>query len=499
MKLTLTSPTKAYIQGTDEELTSLKAQLSYKDLAAKHALNRLSKNFYFRNASPLKWKLECDLLCEQIDQCLLFEEGPLRYMRPGSISYIEGLTLEVDDQIKYATPKKIPWAKPLPFSLYNYQQESVDKLIEVKHGNVDICTGGGKTAIILKICRELGLPAVIVTPSSSIFNEILKSAELYLGKGKVGAYGDGKKRLGKLITVAISKSLAMIKKDSPEYEFFSKTQVFLGDECHTLPAETLEAVCHGVLQDAPYRFFFSGSPTRADGAEKLLQSIIGKTVVRLTTKEAVEKGFVSPHDFRIVQIESSNPNFNSPDVLEQKREHFLRNKNICAFVAKLCNTMASRGEQVLVLTEELNQLAMLIPKLIVPVAIAHSEKNAARLAELGLEKVDPAESVKKFNKREAMVLVGTSCVSTGTNIYPMTHTVNWQGGSSEVKSKQGAVGRSVRLPQANPWAKLCGPKDRCTIWDFNVIGQYVLERHLEERLKVYLDSGENLIKFLKFT
>lgn len=498
MKLSIISPIKALVvSSTIDELDSLTKQLSYIDLSAKHELKRLSKNFWFKNSNPVKWQLTCDALKNQINQCLVFKEGDINYIRPGSIPYIKDIYLEIDNKIKYPMPKKVPWAKPLPFDLYPYQQESVDKLIEVKHGNVNICTGGGKTAAILKICRELGLPAVIVTPSSSIFNEILKSAETHLGKKLVGAYGDGKKRLGKLVTVAISKSLAMIKEDTPEHDFFSKIQVFAGDECHTLPAETLEQVCHGVLSNAPYRFFFSGSPTRADGADRLLESIIGKTVVTLTTKEAVSKGYVCPHEFKIVQIESSNPSFTSTDVLEIKREHFLRNKNICAFIAKLCNLMTERGEQVLVLTEELNQIAMLLPKIKSSVAIAHSEKNQTRLTELGLYKVDPSESVEKFNKKEATVLIGTSCISTGTNIYPMRHTVNWQGGSSEVKAKQGAVGRSVRLPKANPFAKNCGSKERVTIWDFNVFDNYVLERHLEERIKYYMDSGEGLIKHIK--
>jgi superfamily II DNA or RNA helicase len=256
-------------------------------------------------------------------------------------------------------------------------------------------------------------------------------------------------------------------------------------------------VCNGVLANAPYRLFFSGSPTRADGAEKLLQSIIGETVLTLTTREAVEKGFVSPHDFRIVRIESSDPNLGSTDPLEIKRMHFLRNKNICAFIAKLCNSLAARGEQVLVLCEETNQISMLLPKLTVPTVVAHSEKSAARLLELGIPKVDPDESVETFNKKGAMILLGSGCISTGTNIYPQTHTVNWQGGASEVRCKQGAVGRSVRLPQANPWAKLCGEKKSCTIWDFDVIGNFVLERHLEERMECYKDSGEGLIKYIR--
>jgi superfamily II DNA or RNA helicase len=265
------------------------------------------------------------------------------------------------------------------------------------------------------------------------------------------------------------------------------------DESHTFAAETLETICYGVLANIPYRFFFSGTQTRGDGTEKLLQSIIGQTVHVLTTREAVEGGFICPHDYRIVSIESSNPNFNDPDALSMKRAHFLKNRNICAFIAKLANAEATtRRRQTLVLVEELEQIAMLVPLLQVPYEIAHSEKKAQRLQELGIQKVTPNESVEKFNKGEALILVGTSCISTGTNIYPTHNTVNWQGGASEIRTKQGAVGRSVRLGNQNPYENRCQPKPKATIWDFCVYDCDIMVRHLEERLVYYSDSGSEI-------
>jgi len=294
--------------------------------------------------------------------------------------------------------------------------------------------------------------------------------------------------------------LVNVKPDTAEWEFFSKLECVMVDESHTFGAETLETICYGVLNDIPYRFFLSGTQTRGDGTEKLLQSIIGETVYSLTTKEAVEGGYICPHDFRIVEIESSNPNYVVQDVLEMKRVHFLKNKNIASFIAKLANAEATtRRRQTLVLVEELEQIAMLLPMLKVPTAIAHSEKKLDRLQTLGLTKVDTSESVEKFNKGEALVLIGTSCISTGTNIYPVHNSINWQGGASEIKTKQGSVGRSVRLDSANPWASFarnCVPKDKATIWDFHVYDVDIMSRHLQLRLEYYGDSGSE-IRFIK--
>lgn len=664
MKLTIVSPTQAILTEYDpEELSLLRHQLTYTNTSVKFLIGKHSKNQLWKNRNYDSWKAHLDQLQQDLKKCLVFEENGQFYIRPGSIPYLDNFNLEIDNQIKYPTPKKLPWLKPLPFTLHPYQEESWIKLLAEKHGNVEICTGGGKTATIFKLIRELGVQSVIVTPSSSIFNEILEKAEFHFGKKLVGAYGDGKKKIGKKITVAISKSLSMLKPGTEDYAFFNKAEAFLGDECfpyrtkiltdsgpkeignihkeiqagrlinvlsfneklgvfefkkvtnswqreqknklikfycstmsfictenhplltnngwkkaidilesdlllkkrgkkssgnyswdhqylsygytkiskkeivepkkrsnyqriknywnlfdlevednhnfvvgnksgivahncHTLPAESLEEICHGVLAPCPYRFFFSGTSTRNDGSIPLLQSIIGKTVHELSTAEAIQNGYISTHDYRIIAIESSNPNIQETDPLAIKRAHFLNNKNIAVFAARLANAMGTQKKGTLILVEELSQISMILPLLKVPYAIAHSEKSKARLEELGLCKVDNQESVEKLNRNEVQVLIGTSCIATGTNIYNCHAVVNWVGGSSPIKTKQGSVGRAVRHGHSNPWASNCVPKDKATIYDFDISDNYTLSRHLEARIACYQESGTE-IKYLR--
>lgn len=500
MKFEVTSPIKAYLNdATSLDIESLTRSLSYTNTANQHLVKRHYNNHWLKNKNRVAWEAKLAELKASVHNCLLFKEDEKYFVRPGSLNYLEIPNSSISNEIKYPKAKKIPWAKPLSFQLHEYQETSVEKLIDIRHGNVELCTGAGKSAILLKICRETGFKAAIIAPSQSIFNELLEKFEYHLGKGNVGALGDGKRRIGKLFTICIGDSLANLKKDTPEWNFFSNLDMLCVDESHTWGADTLETICHGVLANIPYRFFFSGTQTRGDGAEKLLQSIIGQTVHTLSTKEAIAGGYICNHDFTIVDIESSNPNIQSADVLEMKRIHFLRNRNIAAFVAKLANSVAlASGEQTLVLVEELSQIAMLIPLLKVPFAYAHSESSKLKLAELELssgimlEKVDSAANVEKFNKNEVKVLIGTSCIATGTNIYAMHHTVNWVGGSSEIRTKQGAVGRSVRLSSQNPWADKCKPKDKVKIWDFNVHDIFILKKHLEERCLYYRDSGTEI-------
>jgi superfamily II DNA or RNA helicase len=499
MKFVISHPSKATVEASPDEIDRLKKQLTFTNTAIQHDIKRHSNNFWARSKNREQWESVLHDLTKRSKRTLVFEENQSTYIYPGSIPYLSSLNPTIKNDLKYLEPKKVAWAHPLPFELYPYQEESWKKLLEVKHGNVELCTGSGKSVILLKICRETGFRTAIVVPSRPIFNELLKKFEYHFGRGMVGALGDGKKRLGKRFTICIGDSLANIKEGSSEWDFFANLDMLCVDESHTWGATTLESICFGVLADIPYRFFLSGTQTRGDGTEKLLQGIIGETVHSLSTREAVEKGYICPHDYKIIEIESSNPNYVTQDALDMKRVHLLKNTNICAFIAKLVNAEAlTYKRQTLVLVEELEQITMLARLLKVPFAVAHSEKRKERLESLGLEKVDPGESIEKFNKAEVMVLIGTSCISTGVNIFPGHNTVNWQGGTSEIKTKQGAVGRSIRLYTHNPWANRCVPKYKATIWDFRVRDVDVMVRHLEERLAYYRESGSE-IKTIRLT
>lgn len=492
VKFQIESPTKAFLSGWDQkELESLREQLTYTNTAAAHDVKRHYNNKWLRSKDNDAWEKRLAHLKSLVKNTLIFAENGRLYIRPSSLYYLTPpKDIMLMPKSAYPEPKKIPWAKKLPFELHPYQQMSFEKLLEAKHANVELCTGAGKSAILLKLCRETGFRAAIVAPSASIFRELLASFETYLGKNNVGAFGDGKKKIGKRFTICIADSLVNVKKDTEEWAFFSGLDMLCVDESHTWGAETLENICHGIFADVPYRFFMSGTQTRGDGTEKLLQSIIGPTVHTLTTQEAIKGKYICPHNFTIVGIESSNPNFNSSEPIEMKRIHFLNNKNIAAFVARLANLEATTyRRQTLVLVEELSQIAMLKKLLTVPYAYAHSSKDTKTLAAICLEKVDSKEAVEKFNKNEVQVLIGTSCIATGTNIYPTHNTVNWVGGASEIRTKQGAVGRSVRLHDQNPFKQKCVEKQISRIWDFDIYDIFIMRRQLEERLTFYNESG----------
>jgi len=493
MRITIESPTFAYLEEfTQDELRQLKEQLSYKNGKIEQLLKRHMSNRWWRQKNVVTWEERKRELMRDLNGSLVQKDSRGYHIKPGYIPYITRMNIEVSNKIKYPKLKPLPWIVDPEFDPYKYQSDSVKKLLKIGHGNVSLPTGCGKSFILLMLAQQIGEGVVIVTPSKSIFLELMEEFQLRLGKSKVGGYGNGKKDIKKPITIAIGKSITMLKKGSKEYEFFKKKKAMLVDESHTWGADKLEEVCHGVLGDVPRRFFVSATQTRGDGMVKLLHSIIGETVLEMSIEEAISKKYLCPLKFNVIRTYSPSTKY-TKEALEVKREHFLYNDNIAEMAAKLANAnWRVNKESTLILVEELVQIKKLSKLLEVPFSYIHSgsKKEAEKN---GIEKVDLKTELERFNSGEVKVLIGTKSISTGTNIYPTHHTINWMGGSSEINTKQGPMGRSTRWMKKK-YEKKHKKKTHTQIWDFDVEGQPILERMLKTRIKYYEETGERVNK-----
>lgn len=493
MKVKIINPTKAIIVKYEEEdFKTLKGLLSYKNTSTEFLLRKHLNNRFWKKSNPRTWGVRLEEIKKEVDQSLLLEDsnGDF-YLRPGILPYIKvKFNIEVENCISYPTAKPMAWAQKLEFTPYFYQNDSVASLIEAKHACISLPTGAGKSAILLMLARELGLRTVIVTPSQSIFCELLASFRKHLGDGKVGAYGDGKKDIKKQITICIAKSLTTLKVETPAYEFFKNKEVLLYDESHTTPSATLEKVCHGVLSDVPYRLFVSATQVRNDGTEKMLQSIIGKCVFKMELKEAIEQGYLCPLKFTILKTTSPKSG-TIKDPLECKREYFLYNKNIAEIIKKIVYIKYKVGESCLILVEELVQIQLLKEILEIPIAYVHSGSKAEG-AKFNLNQVNSQDEIERFNKGETKVLIGTRAIATGTNIFPTHNTFNWMGGSSEIVTKQGPMGRSTRKLELSKYKEYHKPKPFSMIFDFQVAKQPVLDSQLKNRVGFYEETGETV-------
>ena len=503
MKINKSTATKAYISDyTAEEYSTLEKHCKYTNSSVafqlrKHLKNNRYKHWCLENNSN-KWEKAKEDLEREKDHSLLKEDGKGAYIYPGYISYLpKKIDYEMMDNIIYPEFKRLSWKNKFPHELYTCQKETIELMLKNHHCHAELGTGIGKTITITTLALMTG-NTIIVVPGKDLFNDLVENFKHYLGEKNIGYYGNGKKKLGKPITICIAKSLSMIEPDTDAWKFFSSANVVIGDECHTLAAKTLEATFHGVLADIPYRWFLSGTAIRGDGTGKLLKAIIGPMVYSFNTKQGIEAGILNHLEFKVVDVLTDKPGYYKDDPITMKRMHLLRNKNIADFYAKLANSFwEARQEQTLILVEEISQIAELAKRLKVPFTYAHGNTTKKEdLERLNLKKSDNITNIEAFNRGEYKVFIGTNCVSTGTNFFSNHHTLNWQGGGSETSTKQGPIGRSVRLLYKSAYADMIKERPITTIWDVNVVAIESMEKSLSKRIEFYKETGEP-VKIIK--
>jgi len=471
--LRVSTPTQLHLIGYDKRKSELLKQLSYVDNKIDYQLRKFKSgaSWFIRRNGQEAYELRVNELLAERTKSLLFEDDSGLWTYSGLATQ---LAESMDDRIQAGparpSPKAIPWATAPAYPNRYYQDKAEEKLLEAGHAGVEIGTGLGKSTIIRNLLKAIGLQAVIMAPSVNIALQLYDDLVLHFGKAKVGQFFDGKKQFDKLFTVAVAQSLTKVAVDSPIWKKLSQAAVFIADESHQCPAATLARVCFGLVKNAPYRFFFSGTQVRNDGLGMLLDAITGPIVYRMTVQEGVDQGFLARPVFRMVRMKSTVTDdrgqlFDSNDVNELTRAHVYYNPQVVAAAAQMANKAVSlMGRQTLILVDELEQWEHLAPLL----------RYEAKFANGG-PKSDPKELVARFNAGEFPILVGTSCVATGTDFKTVQCIIYLRGGKSEIEIKQG-VGRGTRLVPG---------KADCIVIDFAIDNVEQLARHAKARKALY--------------
>lgn len=481
MKLILPEPTRVEIFGNPLplKLGIIKQDLTYRNKAIQFDIKRLENQLRFQAGIRGDFiREEIEALKKKAKICLLNQDEDGTYWAlSGLAQRIQShLDCEVESKLVYQEPKALPWSTVPVYKMYPYQQTSFEKLLQARHAGVELATGLGKTFIILHLARALGLKTVIMTPASNISEQIYELFVQHLGKKYVGRYWGGKKEAKKLIVIGNGQSFTRITPGSPDWKLLKETQVFMADESHMTPAETLSRVCTGVLADAPYRFFFSATQLRNDGLDILLEGITGPMVHRMTAKEGMDQGYLAKTFFKVIQAHSAST-FSSQDVNEMTRKHAYYNPDVNQKAATIINAAVGfQKHQVLVLIDEIEQFSKLLPLLKFQCKFAHGGTAHDELPP-DYKDSDPAQLVKDFNDGKFPILIGTSCISTGTDIKACKTMVRLKFGKSRIEVMQD-TGRCTRLMPSIG-------KTECNVFDFDVVNIEILSKHTEIRKQIY--------------
>jgi superfamily II DNA or RNA helicase len=361
----------------------------------------------------------------------------------------ERFVVAVERQFELPEFGLVPWAKKPTHELRWFQEKALEGFVGAKNGlgAVELATGLGKSLIIVHTLKAIGLSGVLVAPTLSIASQLLRDLTDAFGTRLVGQFFEGKKQPDKMFVVAVSKSLMNCVDGDETTNLLRSKKILIGDESHLLPAESLSRVVLGLLGPIPYRFFLSGTQIRNDGADILLQGITGPIQLKMSVKEGVDQGFLSPLKFVQWSVRSDSK-YKSDEPLKMNRDHLHANPLVYSHAANLINrAVIEKKRRVLVLVDEVGQFGQLVKAgMNLPVGFSHGPLDAKNKKDVPEQhrKSDPMDLVAAFDRGEFPVLVGSSCIGMGTDIKSADFIVDLMGLASEVRVRQ-SVGRGTRL------------------------------------------------------
>lgn len=442
-------PSRIRVHGSPSELQHLDTELQFESKQVIEEIRRLKKNRWFLNKHGMEALLEKvgELEAQKVVRMLQFESDRAALTYSGFYDRFDKAGFRASNVVDVSESNSWPVAKSRAHKPRYYQVAAKEALMAARHGAVSLPTGAGKTDVIMDLVRETGKRTLIMAPGESIARQLYKKLGEYLGVKRVGLYGDGRKDYKQDVVVGIAASLAKVEDPTLMWDHLSNRPVFITDESHLVAAATFKKVCAQLAAGAQHRWFVSATQFRNDGSDLLLEGLTGPVVYEKDLYELVDEGFLARPIYVCVGIPSESRYVGPYE--DMITHHFYENKSLHKVAAQLAVKFhRMTGLPSLILVDHVNQFGLLHPYLGNDVGFAHGGLTTANRDTVPQQfwKSDTEALVNAFNARDLPYLVGTSCISTGTDLQPTGALIYLQAGKSEIKVKQ-AIGRGTRLSE----------------------------------------------------
>jgi len=173
----------------------------------------------------------------------------------GLVPFFKNFAKKYRIEIELNDQRVKPEGKPFKsnWTMRDYQEPAVQKMLKVGRGMLSACTGAGKTSLMLDLFSHIGVSGLVIVPTQIIWGQFLKTAiKMYLkddeklpknfddystkkawqwAKGKtrcdIGIIGQSDWEPG-FLTIAIAAAIDGSKRSR---EFLKSVEFFYADEC----------------------------------------------------------------------------------------------------------------------------------------------------------------------------------------------------------------------------------------------------------------------------
>lgn len=478
-KITIKGNTSQITEESDaNHILALDKHLSFYVQGAEHTA--AFRGFFNRDGDFVKW----DGFKKLLTPTLQFPTGLVDRVKDFYTDH--GKTIEVIDKRPAKSVGKerfiIDNLKKLGKDPYPYQLEILDVIDKNDRGIIKVATGGGKSLIAALIAAKLGKKTIIYVIGKDLlyqFHDFFSEAF----DEKIGIVGDGKCDIQDINIVSIwtagmalgmdKKSIILDSDDDEEavsknkyadiMQMVKDTKVHIIDECHMSACETIQQLFK--TAKAEHLYGLSGSPWRDDGADLLIESVLGKYIVNISASYLIERDFLAKAliRFRVVppfpyEVERVYPSIYKRYVVEND----VRN----GLVLDAAKTLVGKGYQTLVLFSSLKHGKILYE-------LFEQHMKCAILD--GSNTKEEREQVKKdLLAHKIDCVLASKIFDIGVDIPSLAGLVIACGGKSTVKALQ-RVGRVIRKYPGKKFAVVIDFADQAPF----------LDNHSRTRFRIY--------------
>jgi superfamily II DNA or RNA helicase len=461
-----------------EHILALDKHLSFYIQGAEHTA--AFRGFFNRDGDFVKW----DGFKKLLTPTLQFPTGLVDRVR----EFYQNANKEID-VVDKRPAKSIGKPKNILDNLqkinknpYPYQTEILDVIDKNDRGIIKVATGGGKSLIAALIAAKLGKKTIIYVIGKDLLYQFHDFFSLCFDE-PIGLIGDGKCEIHDINIASIwtigqaigmdKKSILLDAEDDEEevgknkyadiLKMMKETKVHIIDECHMSACETIQQVFKKTQPEHLYGL--SGSPWRDDGADLLIESILGKYIVNISASYLIKNDFLAQAliRFRVVPAYHAPLERVYPSVY---KKYVVENDVRNGLVLDAAKTMVEKGYQTLVLFSSLKHGKILYD-------VFKQHMKCAILD--GSNDKDEREKVKKdLMEHKIDCVLASKIFDIGVDIPSLSGLVIACGGKSTVKALQ-RVGRVIRKY----------PGKKCAIVIDFIDQAPFLDNHSKTRHRIY--------------
>ena len=478
-KIVIKGNTSQIIEEADvEHVLALDKHLSFYVQGAEHTA--AFRGFLNRDGDYVKW----DGFKKLLTPTLQFPTGLVE--RVLDFYKAAGKTIDIfDKRPAKSTGKPIDILsnlKRLGKDPYPYQMEILDVIDKNDRGIIKVATGGGKSLVAALIAAKLGKKTIIYVIGKDLLYQFHDFFTAIFDE-PIGIIGDGQCEIHNINIASIwtvgqaigmKKSEILLDSDDDEksvnkakyaniLQMMKETKLHIIDECHMSACDTIQQIFKHSA--AEHLYGLSGSPWRDDGADLMIEAILGRYIVNIPASRLIKEGYLAQPmiRFRVVppypyELEKAYQSIYKKYVVEND----VRN----GLVLEAARALVDKGYQTLVLFNSLKHGKILHE-------LFEEHMKCALLD--GSNDKDEREKVKKdLMEHKIDCVLASRIFDIGVDIPSLSGLVIACGGKSTVKALQ-RVGRVIRKYPGKKFAVIIDFADQATY----------LDNHSRTRYRIY--------------